>query len=182
MILTWINFKVHFHKTRHQIPTIINKIICKSNLESQQGLYLSSPGYVYLKENNILTNSLDTITVGIIQNTVVPIIWTDLLLPGVKMDYFQEKAVAPNPYKIYYEIHKTLPESILSLAPSLVNTLSTGVSLQLSAGTQQPSCAMTTIRPACLISVDLPPMLGPVTKTHEPAVLCSLSLSSCRKT
>mmetsp|Transcript_6430 Transcript_6430/g.15486 ORF Transcript_6430/g.15486 Transcript_6430/m.15486 type:complete len:217 (-) Transcript_6430:1142-1792(-) len=57
------------------------------------------------------------------------------------------------------------PAMMASLAPTRVKTRSTGLSRQASAGTQQPRCAMSTVRHACRSSVDLPPMLGPVTSS-----------------
>lgn len=77
------------------------------------------------------------------------------------------------------------PAKMWSWAPILVKILSTGVNLHSSAGTGQPCrnkyfylidqnevyrltiCAMITMRPNCLISVDLPPMLGPVSKSSS---------------
>jgi hypothetical protein len=51
---------------------------------------------------------------------------------------------------------------IRSLAPILVKTLSTMVSLQDSAGTKQPICAIIAAKHVYLKRVLLPPILGPV--------------------
>mmetsp|Transcript_3027 Transcript_3027/g.10132 ORF Transcript_3027/g.10132 Transcript_3027/m.10132 type:complete len:227 (+) Transcript_3027:1054-1734(+) len=56
------------------------------------------------------------------------------------------------------------PAMIASFAPTRVKIRSTGESEQHSAATQQPNCAISTVRQACLKTVDLPPMFGPVTR------------------
>mmetsp|Transcript_60765 Transcript_60765/g.100931 ORF Transcript_60765/g.100931 Transcript_60765/m.100931 type:complete len:249 (+) Transcript_60765:450-1196(+) len=55
------------------------------------------------------------------------------------------------------------PAMMASFAPTRVKMRSTGERATWSAGTQQPRWAIRTVRHACRSSVDLPPMLGPVT-------------------
>ena len=57
------------------------------------------------------------------------------------------------------------PSRILSDAPRRVKTLSTGVKMKLSAGTKHPIYARIIAKHVYLISVDLPPILGPVIRS-----------------
>mmetsp|Transcript_13102 Transcript_13102/g.55323 ORF Transcript_13102/g.55323 Transcript_13102/m.55323 type:complete len:348 (+) Transcript_13102:584-1627(+) len=54
------------------------------------------------------------------------------------------------------------PAMMLSLAPMRTKIASAAVIVNEAAGTSAPTCAMIAARHACRISVDLPPMLGPV--------------------
>ena len=65
------------------------------------------------------------------------------------------------------------PSEMLSLAPTLVNILSTNPTFALSAGTKQPICASRTIRAVCLNRADFPAMFGPVIM-----IICCFSPSS----
>mmetsp|Transcript_47709 Transcript_47709/g.137376 ORF Transcript_47709/g.137376 Transcript_47709/m.137376 type:complete len:248 (+) Transcript_47709:646-1389(+) len=56
-----------------------------------------------------------------------------------------------------------LPSMIVSYDPIRVKTRSIGLKRHFSAFTRQPSCAMMTAMQVCRSTVDLPPMLGPVT-------------------
>ena len=54
------------------------------------------------------------------------------------------------------------PREILSEAPTRVNILSQYPMSALAAGTNEPTCAISTIRAVCLRRADLPAMFGPV--------------------
>mmetsp|Transcript_22144 Transcript_22144/g.72271 ORF Transcript_22144/g.72271 Transcript_22144/m.72271 type:complete len:388 (+) Transcript_22144:609-1772(+) len=61
------------------------------------------------------------------------------------------------------------PAMMASFAPTRVKMRSTGESEHASAATQQPRCAISTVRHACRSTVDLPPMFGPVTSRKRAA-------------
>lgn len=69
-----------------------------------------------------------------------------------------------------------LASRIRSLAPSLVNILSTIVIVTDYAGTKLPIYARITARHVYLSSVDLPPIFGPVTKSNDSSLVIIVSL------
>mmetsp|Transcript_2297 Transcript_2297/g.7724 ORF Transcript_2297/g.7724 Transcript_2297/m.7724 type:complete len:208 (-) Transcript_2297:2079-2702(-) len=58
-----------------------------------------------------------------------------------------------------------------SPAPTLAYTASLTEIVASSQGTKQPHCASSTATPTCLMYVDLPPMLGPVTTWNQDSPL-----------
>ena len=64
------------------------------------------------------------------------------------------------------------PREMLSLAPTLVKILSHMPMRADSAGTKEPTWAISTIRAVCLRSADLPAIFGPVS-----IIICSSRLS-----
>ena len=72
------------------------------------------------------------------------------------------------------------PAMMWSLAPMRTWTASMGESRRDSAGTQAPTCAMTAESDTCRSSVDLPPMLAPVSsmKGAEPSPPMAMSLGT----
>ena len=64
------------------------------------------------------------------------------------------------------------PREMLSVAPTRVKILSNTPMRACDAGTQEPVCAMSTIRAVWRRRADLPAILGPVS-----TIICSLRLS-----